>query len=283
VRRLGIAVTLLALGGCATASAPPPPGLAADAAGRLPVSVGSGASQATLSGVLTLPKGETPAPAVVLMHGCSGVTRTVRDWATALRDWGHVTFVLDSFGGRGISSVCESGALRSDARVDDAYAALAMLAGHPRVDPGRIVLMGFSHGGGVALLAAAQWVSRAHVSPGSPRFRAFVAFYPRCEGRHPGTLAGPLRVHIGALDDWTPASPCEVMIDSLRGRAADARITVYEGAHHGFDGAQLPAERWLPNVQAPHGRRGATIGHNPEALRRARENVRRELAEILGP
>jgi dienelactone hydrolase len=281
VRLVGAALTVLALGGCATTSRATTP-LAADAAGRLPVPVGRGPSGATLSGVLTLPRGATPAPAVVLMHGCSGVTQTVRDWATALRDSGYVTFVLDSFGGRGIASVCETGALRSDSRVDDAYAALGLLARHPRVDPARVVLLGFSHGGGVVLLAAAQWVARGYVFPGSPAFRAFVAFYPGCEGRHPGALAGPLRVHIGALDDWTPAPPCEVMVESLRARNADARITVYEGARHGFDGARLPAERWLPSVRAPHGRRGATIGYSAEATRQARDNVRRELAEILG-
>jgi dienelactone hydrolase len=280
VRLVAACLTAVALGGCA-AAAPPPPPLAADLTGRVPVTSGRGAAAVTLSGVLALPAGDAAAPAVVLMHGCSGVTGTVRRWADALGRWGYATFVLDSFGGRGIASVCESGALRSEDRVDDAYAGLALLARHPRVDASRIVLMGFSHGGGVVLLAGAQWVARGYGGAGVPAFRAFIAFYPRCEGRHPGPLAGPLRVHIGALDDWTPAPPCEVMVESLRSRRADARITVYAGARHAFDAVGLPPERWLPNVQAPRGRRGASIGHSPEATALARDNVRRELAELL--
>jgi dienelactone hydrolase len=279
--RLAAALTVLALGGCATAS-PPMPSLAADVAGRVPVSVGSGASSATLSGVLAFPKNPTAAPAVILMHGCSGVSANMGHWAEALRSWGYATFILDSFAGRGLKSVCETGALRSDDRVPDAYAALALLARHPRIDGSRIALMGFSHGGGVVLLAGAQWVARGYVGSGAPAFRAFVAFYPRCEGRYPGALAGPLRVHIGALDDWTPAPPCEVMVGSLRSRGADARITVYAGARHAFDAMGLPPERRLPNVLAPHGRRGASIGHSPEATARSRENVRHELGELLG-
>jgi dienelactone hydrolase len=258
------------------------PPLAADVAGRLPVLVGDGAARTTLSGVLALPARQTAAPGVVLMHGCSGVSANMRRWAEALRAWGYATFVLDSFGGRGLGSVCENAALSSDARVPDAYAALALLARHPRIDGSRIALMGFSHGGGVVLLASARSITRVHVSAGEPAFRAFVAFYPRCEGRYPGTLAAPLRVHIGALDDWTPAPPCEVMVGSLRSGGADAWITVYAGARHAFDSAALPPERWLPNVRAPHGRRGASVGHSPEATARARDNVRRELGELLG-
>jgi dienelactone hydrolase len=281
VRRAGASLAALVLCGCAATASPVLP-LTADVTGRVPVSVGHGASSATLSGVLAFPRTPTAAPAVILLHGCSGVSANMRHWADALRGWGYATFILDSFGGRGITTVCETGSLRSDDRVVDAYAALALLARHPRIDASRVALMGFSHGGGVVLLAGAQWVARSHVGSGAPAFRGFVAFYPRCEGRYPGALAGPLRVHTGELDDWTPAPPCEVMVESLRRSGADARITVYAGARHGFDVAGLPSERWLPNVQAPRGRRGASVGHSPEAAARAREHVRRELAELLG-
>ena len=271
---------LLALGGCAAAAPPPTPPLPADTAGRVSVPV---SRTVTLSGVLTLPPGDGPAPAVILMHGCSGNTPNSARWARVLRGWGYASLSLDSFGGRGLTSVCENAALRSEDRVADAYAALRLLASHPRVDPARIALQGFSHGGGVVVLAGTQWIARGYTGGGAPTFRLFVAFYPRCDGRYPGSLAGPLRVHIGAIDDWTPAAPCEAMVESLRRGGADARIVVYERARHAFDVAALPPERWLANVMAPHGRRGAHIGYNEDAARRAQDNVCRELAESMAP
>jgi len=144
--------------------------------------------------------------------------------------------------------------------------------------------MGFSHGGGTVLAAAAPWIARRYATPGGPAFRALIAFYPRCEARYPGTpLAAPLRIHIGALDDWTPAPPCETLVAMLQRSGADARITVYPDSHHGFDSTRRGPPVRLPNVSVyGAGRRGASVGPNPVAAQRARDNVRRELEELLG-
>ena len=276
MRRLSAALAL-GLWGCA---APPvQPRFVATDAGRIAVPVSRDLS---LTATLSLPASSTPAPAVVLLHGCSGVSATHQAWAATLRGWGYAALVLDSFGARGVRSVCETGAMTSDARVEDAFAALRTLASHPGIDARRVVLMGFSHGGGTVLVAAAPWIARRYVSRDGPAFRALVAFYPRCEARYPGTpLTAPLRIHIGALDDWTPAPPCELLTALLQRAGADARITVYPDALHGFDSVRQGPPIRLLNVGP--GRRGATVGPNPEAARVARENVRRELEEILGP
>jgi len=173
----------------------------------------------------------------------------------------------------------------SEERVEDAFAALRTLAAHPGIDTGRVALMGFSHGGGTVLVAAAPRIARRYATPGAPTFRALIAFYPRCEARYPGTpLPAPLRIHIGALDDWTPAAPCEMLTAILQRAGADARIAVYPDAHHGFDSTRQGPPIRLPNVSVYGvGRRGATVGPNPVAAQRARDNVRRELEEILGP
>ena len=279
MKRLGAACALV-LAGCATAP-PAPPSFGPTDAGAIAVPV---SGDLTLTGTLTLPGAATPVPAVVLMHGCSGVSRTHHAWARALRDWAYAVLVLDSFGARGLRSVCEAGGLTSEQRVDDAFAALRTLAAHPGIDAGRIVLMGFSHGGGTVLTAAAPAVARRYATPGAPTFRALVAFYPRCEARYPGTpLAAPLRIHIGALDDWTPAPPCETLVAMLSRAGADARVTVYPDAHHGFDSPRVGPPIRLPNVSVyGAGQRGAPVGPNPAALQAARANVRRELEELLG-
>jgi len=94
------AALALALAGCVAPAEPPT--FSATDAGRIPVT-------ATLS----LPA-SGPAPVVVLMHGCSGVSRTHEAWAATLRGWGYAALVLDSFAARGIRAVCETGGLTSN-------------------------------------------------------------------------------------------------------------------------------------------------------------------------
>jgi dienelactone hydrolase len=276
VRRL--ALVALVFGACA-APALERPSFAPTDAGPIRVPVDR---DVTLTGTLTLPSAASPAPAVVLMHGCSGVTPTHHAWARALRDWGYAALVLDSFTARGVRSTCEAGGLTSEQRVEDAFAALQTLARHRGIDASRVALMGFSHGGGTVLAAAAAGIARSYATPGTVPYRVLIAFYPRCEGRYPGTpLTAPLRIHIGALDDWTPAPPCQVMVAGLQRAGANARISVYPDSHHGFDSIRQGPPIRLPNVRVYGGGRGATVGGNPEAAARARETVRRELEESL--
>jgi len=61
---------------------------------------------------------------VVPVTGALSLTAT-------LRAWGHAALVLDSFHARGVRSVCKTGAVTSEARVDDASAALRTMAAHP--------------------------------------------------------------------------------------------------------------------------------------------------------
>lgn len=276
----GALLVAIVLAGCATAPLERPSFAPTDA-GKIPVAV---SRELTLDGTLSLPANPTPVPAVILMHGCGGVSRTMYTWARTLRDWGYAALVLDSFTARGLKRVCESGGLTSEQRVDDAFAALQTLAAHPAIDARRVALMGFSHGGGTVLTAAAPAIARRYATPGGPTFRALVAFYPRCEARYPGTpLSAPLRIHIGALDDWTPAPPCETLAAMLTRARADVRISVYPDAHHGFDSTRQGPPIRLPNVSVyGAGRRGATVGPNPVAAQSARDNVRRELEEIFG-
>ena len=99
MRRL-VALALL-LGGCA---APPleRPSFAPTDAGQITVPL---SRDLTLTGMLSLPVSGKPASAVVLMHGCSGVSATHRAWATTLHGWGYAALVLDSFAARGVRSV----------------------------------------------------------------------------------------------------------------------------------------------------------------------------------
>jgi dienelactone hydrolase len=259
-----------------------------------------------ISGELQLPADAAPAPVVVLAHGCGGSTVIDRTWASVLREWGYATFMLDSFRGRGLSEVCTNAmTLSGFQRIPDAYGALRLLATHPRIDPRRAVLMGFSHGGILTLGASTVWAKETFAPPGQPAFRGFVAFYPYCNIVYPERerLSAPLRIHTGEADDWTPARPCVELAEAIKANGHDVSVTLYPEAHHGFDNPRLPIKVYLPNVDngarctfrvpsilgpipPPSAVRtclakGAHIGGNAAALEQARRHLRAQLAELV--
>ncbi|WP_426959136.1 dienelactone hydrolase family protein [Muricoccus radiodurans] len=193
---------------------------------------------------LHLPSGAGPHPAVVLLHGCSGVTPTVRRWAAWLAQWGYAALVLDSFTPRGVDNVCgEAGRVapgtRTDAaarvppriRAGDAFAAAAYLRTRPDIQPGRIAAVGFSHGGSTGLVVALRsTVARLAAQP----FSAVVAFYPWCPLAGP-PIASPVLILIGDADDWTPAERCQQRQADWRPEDGSTALHVYPGATHAFD------------------------------------------------
>jgi dienelactone hydrolase len=314
-----VAVSLavsLAIGACAPALQDARAHLTAQDRGRIAFATpdtlvrGDGrlvpAGPVALTGDLTLPAGDGPFPAVVLMHGCGGLGNAESGWVDPLVRAGYAAFVVDSLTGRGLNEVCtDSRALISFQRMPDAYGALRILATHPRLDARRLALMGFSHGGGATLGAATVWARDRYAAQAAAAFRAFLPFYPaNCGTAYPERMriAGPLRIHVGALDDWTPAGPCRELVEALRASEQDAEITLYEGAHHSFDNVGRRVT-WLPNVDSAAGcrveafsilgpvrdvsaargclRKGATLGWSPAATEQARRNVLEQLAVLL--
>lgn len=180
-----------------------------------------------LTGRMAVPPGDGPFPAVIFMHGCGGLSRNMRSWAKRLYEWGYAVLVVDSFGPRGTRQICDSTAQLLSyypVRVQDAYDARKYLSGLPHVDPGRIAIMGWSHGGGVVLRA----LSKSNNEP----FRAAVAFYPWCDFVLDG-LNAPLLILIGEKDDWTPAARCsQAMVSDAE---PEVILKIYPGAYHCFD------------------------------------------------
>lgn len=117
----------------------------------------------TLAGELRIPRpGTARLPAVVLIHGSSGVVGYIGDWAQFLSAQGVATFTLDSFSGRGIVSTVEDQDRRGRfTMIVDAYRALDLLAKHPRIHPTKVAVMGFSRGGSASLYASLRRFQRA--------------------------------------------------------------------------------------------------------------------------
>src|SRR5262245_66596025 len=52
------------------------------------------------------PAGEGPFPAVLLLHGCHGVSRSTQDWGRWFRDRGYVARIVHSSALRGMALGC---------------------------------------------------------------------------------------------------------------------------------------------------------------------------------
>jgi dienelactone hydrolase len=109
----------------------------------------------TITGEFRVAQGTGRLPVVVLQHGSGGVGANIDVWSRELNQLGISTFVIDSFTGRGLTDVNSNHALLGRLNfILDIYRALEILAKHPRVNPERIALIGFSRGGQAALYAS---------------------------------------------------------------------------------------------------------------------------------
>ncbi len=248
-----------------------------------------------LDGYLYRPAGEGRHPAVVGLHGCSGlfsratglIAPIYREWAAELNRLGYVVLLVDSFRPRNHGEMCSIQGFELDlyrARPKDAYGALWYLQSQPFVQGDRIAAIGWSQGGGATLFAiGAQSLGRPATLPQGD-FRAAVAFYPgSCNAeRQPAgwTTALPLLVLMGAEDVWTPTVPCKAFLDGAIGRGARIEMQIYPGAYHAFDApnqtrTELPAYRTRAGVVP-------IVGTDPAARQDALARVPAFLARYLG-
>lgn len=182
-------------------------------------------------------------PAVVLVHGSGGVyPEEITYWAKLLNEHGIAAFVIDIFGPRGVKSTGEDQSkVPFAADTADAFAALGMLASHPRIDPRRIAIVGFSRGGITALRSAVMRIASGS-SPSGLRFASHVALYSSgCTGSlsvmpKPGVFepAPILFVH-GDADDYTFMSDCRTYAQRIGAAGTPTEFVVLPGARHKFD------------------------------------------------
>lgn len=236
-----------------------------------------------LRGLLYRPEGRGPFPAIVMLHGCSGMwTRSGRllasyeFWAKHFRNLGYAALLPDSFGPRGEREICTQNERRitpQRERAADAQAALDWLAGRPEVRRDSIHLAGWSNGGTSVLHALLAAAGRAE---GKPAFRSSIAFYPGCAQLLKGAFApsAPLLILAGGADDWTPAAKCAALQRRAREAGAPVELEVYGGAHHAFDRISGHL-RYRPDVRNPSSPTGwgAHVGPHPEARRKALERA----------
>ena len=198
----------------------------------------SDSPKVAITGELSLPKGAEKVPAMVIAHGSGGVSDSREGrWAERFTDMGVAGFVVDSFNPRGIKDTgSDQSQLSPAANVADALAALKLLATHPRIDPQRIGVIGFSRGGQVAIYTALEPIRRG-VIDGDLKFAVHIPFYPPCNTLYVSekVTGAPIRLELGGADDYTPASYCGRYVEWFRSKGVAADSVTYDGAYHMFD------------------------------------------------
>lgn len=267
---------------------------------KTPNMVLNGSGQVVQNGLLTLKgKYRVPSrcqedhtkggmPAVVILHGSSGVDSRGDFYADALNSAGIATLEIDMWEARGVGSGASRPALPA-LTYTDAFTALRFLGGQKGINASRVGVLGFSWGGVVSLASSSENIARA--AGGTLRFKAHASNYPVCYAfNNPaipnsayGTPAGnpltgaPILVEIGTEDDYDrPNSSVDASLRCLglkesltSAEQAMMKVVSFQGASHGWDRLMVPTK-----VYDPFGHLGADR-FDPTARVELRPDVRK--------
>jgi dienelactone hydrolase len=213
------------------------------------------AATVTVAAILSFPdEARDRYPAVVIVHAIAGYLDVNEGrYAAELRKAGFATLTYDSFAARGTTGIAlaRSGPGLWPTGVADAYAALRLLAGHPRIDASRVAIVGFSYGGEVAHLAGFEQL-RAALDPGQDRFAAHVAYYPAgvfgAIAERSAYTGSPILMLLGEKDDNLPVTKVEgyLAYAQAAGSPTPIEIVTYPGAHHAWTVSSLTSLRFYP-------------------------------------
>lgn len=218
------------------------------------VTVEAAAAQGTAPGYrLFRPTRPGPHPAVIFAPGCSGFApsfapKVYERLAEELQAQGYMVLFADYFGRRGFTG-CAAGSITHAQAGKDVVAAALWLKSQASVDRARIMVIGWSFGGGAVLVALAEH------SEEQLGFSRAVVYYPVCRNLRGWKTATPVLMLLAGDDDVAPGKACQEAAQGS-GKPDAVKIVVYSGAQHGFDVSELP-----PKMKYGFG----TIGYQPQA------------------
>jgi dienelactone hydrolase len=214
----------------------------------------------TVPGVLVLPAGQGPFPAVVISNSSAGTEDRV--WERLLEDLprrGYAAFGIQSFQARGLSGSVGSNqqAVSFQGPAVDALYALEYLRGRPEIDPTRICVTGHSRGGQTsfnftyfrAFLELAQF-------KGDP-FACNISINSGGHYRPPRneTTGRPALVILGEKDDVWHLDVVRSFIEELRAAGNPIETFTVARSFHSLTAEPI----WCPQAQTARGCREMVV------------------------
>ena len=208
----------------------------------------------TLKGYLSVPSGNGPFPAVVMVHEWWGLNRDIAALADALAAEGYVVLAADTF--RGSVAKTPQDAMKQiqttpAAQIGgDLDAALDYLRSNPKVNADRVASIGFCFGGTQSMYMGTR----------NPELAAVVIFYgsgPITEADRLGSMreAGPVLGIYGQDDTNIPVDKVKAFEQAMKNRGVENTVTVYPGVGHAFvkssnyNKGGTPQQAWQQMVQ----------------------------------
>lgn len=220
------------------------------------------------------PADDRARPTAILFHGCGGLRDHLPRYAEAAAAAGWRAAIVDSYGARGwsrafaLSLVCTGVMLSGHERAGDVLAAIHGLSRRPDVDPSRLVLGGWSHGGWGIMEAMSADRTHAGLGVRDPG-AAFL------DGVRGVWLAYPY-VGVAAVNRMRPWRHCPKVLAVIARRDHLTTVRNAERVHDMMRGCGAEVESWI--AEGTHSfdepMNAGPMRHDPdltdEALRRFR-------------
>lgn len=173
-------------------------------------------------------------PAVLVVHDWMGLSEDTKMRANMLAELGYVAFAADVYG-KGIrpADAAEAGKFAGSYKGDlpklraRMQSALKALLANPRVDPTKVVVIGYCFGGTSALELARSGAQLA----GTVSFHGGLATPNAGDAKN---ITGRVLALHGADDPWVNAAEVGAFQNEMRAAKVDMEFVSYSGAVHAF-------------------------------------------------
>ncbi|HTJ85756.1 MAG TPA: dienelactone hydrolase family protein [Terriglobales bacterium] len=185
----------------------------------------------TVKGVLNIPQGKGPFPAIIVIHEWWGLNDWVKEQGSKLSDLGYVTLAVDLYRGKVATTPDEAHEIMRGVPEDrakrDLHAAFNFLQSQPDVKKNRIGAIGWCMGGGYSLDVALE----------EPDLAADVINYGHL-ATDPAALKkinAPILGLFGAQDRGITPDDVKKFEEQLKQLGKKVDVTIYPDAGHAFE------------------------------------------------